>query len=24
VQSVMPDYAVHRRTLKDEPLPPWV
>ena len=23
VQSVMPDYAVHRRTLKDEPLPPW-
>ncbi len=23
VHSVMPDYALHRRTLKDEPLPPW-
>jgi predicted metal-dependent hydrolase len=23
VQSVMPDYAQHRRVLKDEPLPPW-
>ncbi len=23
VQSVMPDYAQHRRALKDEPLPPW-
>jgi predicted metal-dependent hydrolase len=23
VQSVMPDYALRRRVLKDEPLPPW-
>ncbi len=23
VHSVMPDYAEHRRVLKDEPLPPW-
>jgi predicted metal-dependent hydrolase len=24
VASVMPDYAQHRRALRDEPLPPWV